>query len=148
MKTIKISRSNYFFTLIAPTHSLSNVDFDNNGTDTDPPAETNSEKKDGNTKQLHCDNDYLFILLLGLRNPWENFLSRSKDGHWIKAGLPLEESWPSIISKMPLPIILRSIVRQIQLEIKPLFGAILYNFLVLGHQILERGTFWVWWSET
>lgn len=105
-------------------------------------------------KKMPTQNNYIapitiyYSTVLGLRNPRENFLPRSKDGHWIKAGLPLDESRPSIISKMPLPIILRSIVRQIQLEIKPLFGAILYNFLVLGHQILERGTFWVWWSET
>lgn len=69
MKAIKISCSNYFFTLIAPTHSLSNVDFDNNGTDTDPPAETNSEKKDANTKQLHCANHYLLFYCFRAEKP-------------------------------------------------------------------------------
>ena len=90
---------------------------------------------------------YCIMNPLGLRNLGENFLTRRKDGHWIVISLPLDKSCP-LISKMSLPFLLRSVVREVQLEIKAVGEAILDDFLVLNNQFINRGALRLWSSET
>lgn len=79
--------------------------------------------------------------------PCENPLARREDSHRIIQGLPLNKFGP-LLAKMPPPLILSSIVWDIDLEIQAVGHAALDDLLVLAHQIVNMRALWMWTVET
>ena len=82
-----------------------------------------------------------------MRDSGKNIVSRCKKSEGIKIGLSLEESGP-FVSVVSHPVLLRVVVREIELEIKASVAAELNNLMVLFHQQFRRWSLGWWWNKS
>lgn len=76
----------------------------------------------------------------------EDLLARSENGHGIKYGFPLYKPTP-LFPKVMLPLLLRMVVRQVELELDFILVTYTYNFSVFVHQFVDQCSFRVRGSE-